>query len=84
MKGVIFVSFLDYDTSGEDRLLMLYRPPLRLCARAEGFTQGAATRNGEEGVALQPPAACIAVTTSASLRDRSPCVGSDHARHGRC
>jgi hypothetical protein len=56
MKGVIFVPFLDYDTSGEDRLLKRCRPPLRLCVRAEGFTQGAATRYGEE-VALQPPAA---------------------------
>lgn len=31
---------LDHDTSPEDRLLMGHCPPLRMCAPAEGFTQG--------------------------------------------
>jgi hypothetical protein len=77
------VPFLDYNTSDEDRLLMGHCPPLRLCAPAESFTQGATARFGE-AVTLQRPAACIAVTTSASSRDRSPSAGVDHGQHGRC
>ncbi len=46
------VRMFDYDTSGEDRLLMGYRALRRLCALPEGFIEGATAHHGHE-IALQ-------------------------------
>ena len=44
----------DYDTSSPDLLVMGYASPRRLCALAQGFTEGAAAHFGEQVVFEQP------------------------------
>jgi len=44
----------DYDTSSPEVLVMGYTSPRRLCALAQGFTEGAAAHFGEEVLFEQP------------------------------
>jgi Haem-NO-binding len=44
----------DYDASSPDVLVMGYTSPRRLCALAQGFTEGAAAHFGEEVIFEQP------------------------------